>query len=160
MATTNGKAGKPGKNGKSIKMKESKIHGRGVFAARGIPAGKRIVEYKGERITWKQADQRYPDDPDAPSHTFLFSVGELVTDANRKGNVARWINHSCDPNCEAVEDDERIFIEAIRDIMPGEELSYEYNIIFDERHTKALKQRYTCRCGHKGCRGTLLGDKK
>jgi uncharacterized protein len=149
------------KSGKSIKMRRSKIHGNGVFATREIPAGKRIVEYKGERITWRQADKRYPDDPDGPSHTFLFSVNDkVVIDANHQGNVARWINHSCEPNCEAVEDDERIFIEATRAIEPGEELTYEYNITFDERHTKALKQRYACICGKKGCRGTLLGDKK
>jgi uncharacterized protein len=147
-------------SGARVKMRDSKIHGRGVFAKRPIAKGTRIVEYKGERITWKQADQRYPDDPDAPSHTFLFSVGKVVIDANRKGNVARWINHSCSPNCEAVEDEGRIYIEAIRDIKAGAELGYEYNITFDERHTKALKQRYRCLCGHKSCRGTLLGDKK
>jgi uncharacterized protein len=143
-----------------IKMRDSKIHGRGVFATRAIPKGTRLVEYKGERITWKQADDRYPDVPGAPSHTFLFSVGKVVIDANKKGTVARWINHSCNPNCEAVEEDKRIFIEAIRDIKAGEELGYEYNITFDERHTKALKERYKCLCGSKNCRGTLLGDKR
>ncbi len=148
-------------SGKSIKMRKSRIHGNGVFATRAIPAGKRLVEYKGQRITWKQADTRYPDEPDGPSHTFLFSVNEkIVIDANREGNVARWINHSCEPNCETTEDDGRIFIESIRDIKAGEELSYEYNITFDERHTKALKARYGCICGTKACRGTLLGDKK
>jgi uncharacterized protein len=149
-----------GRQGARIKMRDSKIHGRGVFATRAIPEGTRLCEYKGERITWREADRRYPDDPKAPAHTFLFSLGKLVIDANRKGNVARWINHSCIPNCEAVEEDERIYIEAIRDIKRGEELGYEYNITFDERHTKALKQRYACRCGAKTCRGTLLGDKK
>jgi SET domain-containing protein len=154
MATTKSMAGR------SIKMRESGIHGRGVFATRPIPQGRRIVEYKGERITWKEADRRYPDDPGAPSHTFLFSVDDrIVIDANRQGNVARWINHSCAPNCEAVEEDRRMYIEAIRDIRPGEELTYEYNITFEERHTTALKKRYACLCGRKGCRGTLLGDK-
>jgi SET domain-containing protein len=148
------------RQGARIKMRDSKIHGRGVFATRAIPKGTRLCEYKGERITWREADRRYPDDPNGPSHTFLFSLGKVVIDANRKGNVARWINHSCNPNCEAVEDESRIFIEAIRDIGRGEELGYEYNITFDERHTKALKQRYACRCGAKACRGTLLGDKK
>lgn len=155
MAETKSRAGN------RIKMRESRIHGRGVFATRPIPKGTRIVEYKGERITWKQADRRYPDDPDGPSHTFLFSVGEhVVIDANRRGNVARWINHSCNPNCEAVEDEGRIFIEATRDIRTGEELGYEYNITFEERHTRKLKQRYRCLCGSKDCRGTLLGDKQ
>jgi SET domain-containing protein len=143
-----------------IKMRDSKIHGRGVFATRAIPKGTRLVEYKGERITWKQADDRYPDVDGAPSHTFLFSVGKVVIDANHKGSVTRWINHSCNPNCEAVEDDKRIFIESIRDIKAGEELGYEYNITFEERHTKALKDRYKCLCGNKNCRGTLLGDKR
>jgi SET domain-containing protein len=149
-----------GRQGARIKMRDSRIHGRGVFATRAIPEGTRLCEYKGERITWREADRRYPDDPDGPSHTFLFSLGKVVIDANRQGNVARWINHSCIPNCEAVEDEGRIYIEAIRDIGRGEELGYEYNITFDERHTKALKQRYACRCGAKTCKGTLLGDKK
>ena len=150
-----------GKSAKRIERRDSNIHGRGVFATLRIKAGKRVVEYKGERITWEEADERYPDDPDEPAHTFLFSVDEeLVIDANRKGNIARWINHSCDPNCEAVVADDKVYIEAIRDIDPGEELVYEYNITFEERHTKSLKLRYRCICGTEVCRGTLLGDKR
>jgi hypothetical protein len=155
MATSNGSTGR------RIVMRQSKIHGRGVFAARWISAGERVVEYKGRRITWDEADGLYPDEPDAPAHTFLFAVDkDIVIDANRDGNVARWINHSCDPNCEAVTEDHRVFIEAIRDIAPGEELSYDYNITFEERHTRALKRRYRCICGAESCKGTLLGDKR
>jgi hypothetical protein len=155
MATSNGRTGR------RIAMRQSKIHGRGVFAARWIGAGERIVEYKGRRITWDEADSLYPDEPEEPAHTFLFAVDEdIVIDANQDGNVARWINHSCDPNCEAVTEDDRVFIDAIRDIAPGEELLYEYNITFEERHTKALKQRYRCICGAEACKGTLLGDKR
>lgn len=152
---------KTARPGPRVEMRESNIHGRGVFALRELSTGERIVEYRGERISWDEADALYPDNAEHPSHTFLFSLdGEMVIDANRRGNVARWINHSCDPNCEAVLEDDRVYIEAIRDIAPGEELSYDYNITFEERHTKALKERYRCICGTDACKGTLLGDKR
>src|SRR5690606_42149415 len=81
-------------------------------------------------------------------------------DGGRYGNDARWINHSCDPNCEAVEEDGRIFIETIRDIEPGEELTYDYSYILDEPHTAAVKARYPCYCGSPKCRGTILGHNR
>ena len=84
-----------------------------------------------------------------------------MIDAAQGGNSARWINHSCAPNCEAVEDDDqRIFIEAIRTIQPGEELGYDYNITLEERHTLREKRRWPCLCGARDCRGTLLGKKR
>jgi uncharacterized protein len=143
-------------------VRKSKIHGRGVFAARKIAKGTRIVEYKGTRITYKLACELYPDIEGEPTHTFLFELeDDLVIDAAQGGNSARWINHSCAPNCEAVEDDkQRIFIEAIRAIQPGEELGYDYNITLEERHTPREKQRWPCRCGAPDCRGTLLGKKR
>ena len=87
-----------------IVVKNSRIHGRGVYAARKLEKGERIIEYRGERITWKECDRRPPSDPDDPNHTFFFSLsdGKHVIDANVGGNAARWINHSCDPNCDAV----------------------------------------------------------
>jgi SET domain-containing protein len=91
----------------------------------------------------------------------LFNVSEkIVIDATRIGNTARWINHSCWPNCESVDEEGRIYIEAIRDIRPGEELTYDYNLVLDERHTPAAKRENPCFCGEKGCRGTLLGRKQ
>jgi SET domain-containing protein len=145
--------------GPRIVVRNSKVHGRGVYAARKIKAGERIVEYRGERITWKEADRRPPSDPDDPHHTFFFALsdGKRVIDAAVGGNAARWINHSCDPNCETEEtDDGRIFIEALRDIRAGEELFYDYGLILDERITPTLKRHYRCLCGAQDCRGTML----
>ncbi len=142
-----------------IIVRNSGIHGRGVYAGRPIRKGERIVEYKGERITWKQADRRPPSDPDDPNHTFFFALsdGRHVIDAAVGGNPARWINHSCDPNCETAEsDDGRVFIEARRDIKAGEELFYDYGLVIDERITPTLKKQYRCLCGARDCRGTML----
>jgi SET domain-containing protein len=146
---------------KGLAMRRSKIHGRGVYARVPIPAGTRIVEYVGERITMDEAEARYPEDPDVVYHTFLFALEDgAVIDAAFRGNVARWINHSCDPNCEAVEEDGRIFIESLRDIAPGEELAYDYHFILEVRHSPAMKRRYPCICGAPNCRGTMLAKKR
>ena len=107
-------------------MRNSRVHGRGCFALRRIPKGTRIIEYKGERISPREADRRYDEDVMDVPHTFLFTVDKkTVIDAGRHGNSARWINHSCDPNCDAVIDGGRIWIEVIRDIESGEELRSE-----------------------------------
>lgn len=141
-------------------VRRSRIHGRGVFAARPIVTGSRILEYTGRRISYTRATELYSVVPDAPTHIFLFELDEdTVIDARRGGNAARWINHSCDPNCEAVEEDGRIFIEALRAIGAGEELGYNYGIQLDERHTTGEKRRWPCFCGAAGCRGTLLAKK-
>ena len=105
-------------------LRKSAIAGRGAFATRKIPKGACIIEYRGERIGQDEADRRYPEEDGKPHHTFLFTLNdEYVIDANHSGGTARWINHSCDPNCEAVIEDERIYLEAIRDIAVGEELN-------------------------------------
>jgi hypothetical protein len=144
-------------------VRKSPIHGRGVIATRAIRKGTTLVEYKGERITWEEAERRYPVDP-VPYHTFLFEIGDgsHCLDAQRRGSPAKWINHSCKPNCEAEEDeDERVFIKARRPIAAGEELTYDYNLTFEERISeKEKKRRYPCWCGAKSCRGTMLGKKK
>ena len=139
--------------------RNSGIHGKGVFATTLIPAHTRLIEYKGERLTEAQVDKRYANDEDP--HTFLFALDNgMVIDASRGGNSARWINHSCAPNCEAVEDEDRVYIETLRAIRPGEELSYNYGIELEERHTPALKRLYECRCGARRCKGTILQPKK
>ena len=76
------------------------------------------------------------------------------------GNSARWINHSCAPNCEAQEEDGRVYIHALRTIKPGQELSFDYRLVIDERYTPKLKKEYACWCGAKTCRGTMLGPKR
>ena len=147
-------------SGRRIQVRRSGVHGKGVFALRPIAAGERILEYKGELITWKEADRRQPDDPEDPSHTFFFSLdGRRVLDATYGGNAARFINHSCDPNCETEVDGLRVFIQAMKDIQPGEELHYDYHLEYDGRHTAALKRPYGCRCGAPRCRGTMLAKK-
>ena len=144
-----------------IKVRNSAVHGNGVFAARKIPAGARIIEYQGKRITEKQAEKRFGQDPENPHHTFFFSLesGKLI-DGGDEGNDARWINHSCEPNCEAQEEKGRVFIHALRDIKRGEELNYDYGLVIDEKMSKALKKAYTCRCGSDTCRGTMLAARK
>lgn len=154
-------AAKTGKPAKLYEVRWSKIHGRGVFAATAIPKGARIIEYKGKRISYKLACKLYPDVEGKPTHTFLFEIDDdTVIDAAQGGNAARWINHSCEPNCEAVDEDGRIYIEATRRIKAGEELGYNYGITLDERHTPAEKKRWPCYCGKKTCRGTLLSPKR
>ena len=144
-----------------IRVRHSRIHGNGVFAARKIPAGTRVIEYRGKRITEKQAEKRFGQDPENPYHTFFFSLdsGKLI-DGGDEGNDARWINHGCEPNCEAQEEKGRVYIHALRDISRGEELSYDYGLIIGERLTPSLKKAYECRCGSADCRGTMLAIKK
>lgn len=146
---------------KGLALRQSRIHGRGVYARVPIPAGTRIVEYRGERISAAEAEIRYPDDPNVPHHTFLFALDDdVIIDATYRGNIARWINHSCDPNCASVDEDDRIYIESIRDIAPGEELVYDYHLVLEVRHTPAMKRRFPCICGAPNCRGTMLGKKR
>ena len=142
-------------------IRDSPIQGRGAFAIEFIPAGTRLIEYAGARLTPEEADARYPDVAGERHHTFLFAIDDhVVVDAAVDGNEARWINHSCDPNCDAVIDDDRIWIESIRDIEPGEELAYDYAYVLPERHTPAAKRRFPCNCGAASCRGTLLAKKR
>jgi SET domain-containing protein len=136
-----------------LKVSSSGVHGRGVYAKNLIARGTRIIEYTGQRVSWEET----PDDKNNP-HTFIFGLenGEVINPAIG-GNEARWINHCCDPNCEAIEEDDRIFIYAIRDIEPGEELFYDYALEIEEPITEKSKKEYECLCGSPGCRGTLLG---
>ena len=144
-----------------VEVRKSSIHGRGVYATRTIPKGTRIIEYTGKRIPWKDAMEAPPHLPDEPFHTFYFGLeNDEVIDAGNGGNEARWINHSCEPNCETAEEDLRIFVDALRKIEPGEELFYDYRIVPGERRTKKLESQFVCFCGSKKCRGTMLEPKK
>lgn len=141
----------------AIIVKNSPVHGRGVFATRNIPADTFLIEYEGERINDKEALKRHGLDPENPYHTFFFSLesGKMI-DGGVDGSDARWINHACEPNCEAREEKKRVNIYALRDIKRGEELNYDYGLVLDERQTKALKKAYECRCGAESCRHTML----
>jgi hypothetical protein len=151
-----------------FEVRRSKIHGSGVFAAKNIKKGEFIIEYKGLLRSHEEVDAAY-DGEDETGHTFLFTLNEdYVLDANIKGNEARWINHSCDPNCDSEHIDaengdkskDRIEIKAIRDIKAGEELSYNYGIRLVERHTPKLKKLWACLCGSPKCTGTMLQPKR
>jgi SET domain-containing protein len=153
---------------RKIEARESDIHGKGVFATAAIEKGERVVRYKGALRTHDEVDITYGE-VDEDGHTFLFTLNDdYVIDGNVDGNVARWINHSCAPNCEAVieEDDrdrrhkDKVIIQAMRDIAPGEELTYNYGIVLDERHTAKLKKLWGCRCGAPRCTGTMLQPKR
>lgn len=143
---------------KAFKIKSSKISGRGAFATRHIRKGERLIEYVGERVSHAVADSRYDDYAQKRHHTFLFAVNRsVVIDGAVHGNEARFINHSCDPNCEGVIEKARVFVEAIRDIRPSEELVYDYAYTRDGSETPDDEFRvYGCKCGSPKCRGTIL----
>ena len=140
-----------------FELRRSAIQGRGAFATRRIRPGARVIEYVGEHISRDEGDRRYDDEHMGRHHTFLFALEDgSVIDAAVGGNDARFINHSCDPNCIAVEEDGRIFIEALRNIQPGAELTYDYAYERTGDHTDEDEALYVCRCGAKNCRGTIL----
>ena len=146
----------------------------GVDAARDIELVERLRHTLGPKVklrvdanqgyrTWKEALRRHPHDPENPFHTFYFHIDDKhVIDGNDGGNAAKWINHACGPNCEADEDEEenRVFIKALRDIEPGEELNYDYGLILEGKVTKKAKKEFACHCGTPECRGTMLAIKK
>ena len=149
------------KGTRRIQVRLSGVHGKGVYALRPIKAGERVIEYKGEIISWPEALRRHPHDPSNPQHTFYFHIDDQnVIDGKDHGNAAKWINHSCAPNCESDEQDGRVFIFALRDLQPGEELFYDYRLVIEERYTPKLKREYECRCGSPACRRTMLAPKR
>jgi hypothetical protein len=140
-----------------ILVRDSNVHGRGVFATRRIEKGERIIEYLGERVSHDEADRRYESKEENDSHTFLFIVdSKTVIDAGTAGNDARFFNHSCDPNCESVVEKRRVFIEALRAIEPDEEMTYDYQIYRDHDDPENIDEVFACRCGFANCRGTML----
>ena len=151
----------PAASGRRIQVRRSDVHGKGMYAVQALARGEVLIEYTGERINWPEALRRHPHDPHDPHHTFYFSIASgQVIDAKHGGNASRWINHSCQPNCEADETDGRVFIKALRAIKPGTELFYDYGLVIDDRYTPKLKKQYECRCGAKRCRGTMLAPKR
>jgi SET domain-containing protein len=126
-----------------------------------INPGERIIEYRGERISWDQALQRAEIRGGPLNHTFFFSLADgQVIDGGSRGNAARFINHACEPNCEALEhEDGRVYLYAMQPIAVGEELNYNYALIYDGRHTAAVRRAFACRCGSPGCRGIMLAPK-
>ncbi len=142
-----------------LEVRPSRIQGLGAFALAPISKGTRIIEYKGERISPAEADRRYDDDASEHPRVLLFSVdSRTVIDAGTGGNEARFINHSCEPNCAAVTEKKHVYIEALRDIAAGEELLYDYNLTRHTEDSGDLALRYACHCGAPTCRGTMLAQ--
>jgi uncharacterized protein len=123
--------------------RSSDIHAAGCFALEPIPKGTVVLEYTGERITKEEGDLRYDGRP----FTYLFGIGDgtLVIDGH---GMAMFVNHSCDPNCETDEVDGRIFIQALRDLKAGEEITYDYWLYDGEDDAP-------CHCRSESCRGSM-----
>ena len=144
-------------------VRNSEINGRGVFALRRIRKGTRILEYTGERISNKEADRRYDDDNMKRHHTFLFTLdSKTCIDGSIRtgGGDASFINHSCDPNCEAVITGRKIFIHALHTIEPGDELAYDYQYERTGKGDAKLEKFYICKCGAPNCRGSIMKPAK
>ena len=140
-----------------IEVGASPLHGLGVFAARRIPRGTRVIEYLGERVSHEEADRRYHHKDAGDSHTLLFIVdSHTVIDAGVDGNEARFMNHSCEPNCESLLENQRVYIDSIRTIEPGEELTYDYQIQREADDPPDIDAIFACRCGFGRCRGSML----
>jgi SET domain-containing protein len=140
-----------------LEVRGSEIHGRGVYALQRIRKGTRIIEYVGDRVSHTTADRRYQRKGEDDGHTFLFIVDDkIVIDAGIGGNEARFINHKCDANCETVTERRRVYIEATRNIKPGEELGYDYQLTWESTDEPEELALYACRCGARKCRGTML----
>jgi SET domain-containing protein len=137
-------------------VRRSRIEGRGAFATQRIRTGQKIGEYAGERITHAESDARYEN---IHARTYLFIVdSKTVIDADVGGNDVRFINHSCDPNCESrMDSKKRVFIYATRMIEPGEELAYDYRLQLNPGEDLLEEiAGFPCHCGSPKCRGTLL----
>lgn len=150
-----------------IAARRSPIHGNGVFAVDALAKGEEIIQYKGKLISNDEADELYGDGGET-GHTFLFTLNDdYIIDGNQQGNTSRWINHSCAPNCRALVEEsasgnprkDKVVIETLRRIKPGEELTYDYGIVLEMRHTARLKKLWKCLCGSPDCTGTLLKPK-
>ena len=135
-----------------VRIGRSGVHGRGLFATRDIPKGSRIMEYKGERVPKKEGDRR-TDAQWAKGRVYTFELSRRVDlDGSIRSNRARLANFSCDPNAESYnEDSRRIWIQALRDIKEGEEITYDYCFPF-------MDPPPVCKCGSPKCRGYIVGD--
>jgi uncharacterized protein len=143
-----------GRAGSLFELRVSRIDGQGLFARRRISAGTRILEFAGRRITLEEAEQRRQPG----RRVVLLKVARgLFIDPEQEGNEARYVNHSCEPNCEAIVEEERIFIEAIQDIPAGAELTFDYALDREGELPGNRRGHFTCRCGARTCRGSMLG---
>ena len=131
-----------------LDFKASPIHGTGGFARVDIPAGTRIIEYVGRKIS-KTESLRLCE----LSNQYIFALdGEQDLDGNVNFNPARFLNHSCAPNCEAAPENGRVWIIALRDIRLAEEITFNYGYDLDDYRD------HPCRCGAPGCAGYIVAE--
>jgi uncharacterized protein len=143
-----------------IIVKESGIHNKGVFAAKDIPEGTKIIEYIGDKVSKHEADvisdkelETSKSNPETHGAVYLFTVNKNYDiNGNVPYNTARLINHSCDPNCETDIINDRIWIKAMKDIKKGEELSYDYGYEIENW------EDHPCKCGSKNCIGYIVKE--
>ncbi len=129
-------------------IRESKIHAMGVFAKQKITSNTKIVEYVGRLISKEESKQLC-----SSGNNFIFELdGKTDIDGNVDWNIARFINHSCEPNCEAQIIDGHIWIVAIRDVEPGEELTFNYGYSIENYHD------YPCKCRSNKCIGFMVAE--
>jgi uncharacterized protein len=139
-----------------VVVRRSPVHGKGVFALRPLAAGERVLEFKGRVTSWRKASSRFSRNG-VEGHTFLFGLSDgRVIDGSQGGNSARWLNHACDANCEAVEEAGRVFIETLADIAVGTELFIRYELSVDGPLTDEVRVQYACRCGAAMCSRSML----
>lgn len=143
---------------KYIEVRNSPIHGKGIYAAKDIPKDARIIEYVGEKITKAEAQKRLTDIDEKAEEEgkvatyYIFELNKRYDiDGDVSWNTARLINHSCNPNCESEDDKYQIFIKALRDIKKGEELNYDYCFDFSDEY-----EDHPCLCGSKNCTGYIV----
>jgi len=131
-----------------VSVRSSVIHGTGGYARRDIASGTRVIEYVGERITKAESLRRCERD-----NQYIFDLDdEFDVDGNAPWNLARFINHSCAPNCEAELDGGRIWILALRDIKEGEELTFNYGYDLEDY------REHVCCCGSRDCVGYIVAE--
>ena len=134
------------------KIKKSKIDNQGLYANTNIKNRTKIIEYKGKIVTKKQVEE----DPkfDNGKAIYLFNINKRYDlDGDFKFNIARLINHSCNPNCEVYGTGLKVWVYAIRDIKKGEELTYDYGFGFDENY-----KDFPCKCRSKKCVGYIVRE--
>lgn len=143
---------------KLITVRISPVHGRGVVTVRPIRKGTHIMQYRGKHMTWDEALEVHPHNEDEPNHTFIFDLGDgTVIDGYYGRCAAKYINHSCDPNCDSDIIDGEVWIKAIRDIPVGVELTFDYRLEMEGTYpTEKIRKDFECRCGSANCRGTML----
>ena len=131
-----------------VAARESAIDGRGLFASQGIPAGTKILQYFGQRLDKAESSRRCE-----AGNSYIFSLDdETDIDGNVTENLARFANHSCAPNCEAIIENSEIWVIALRDIAAGEEITYNYGYDLEEY------REHPCRCGSRDCVGYIVAE--